>query len=143
MDNYFLAADRLYEDSSILNNNNRWFSACYLAGYVLECYCKVILIVYNLKTYEDLKIKYGHDLAKLNEEIRNSISKLPPSAKYIIDLKIECPNIYSGAQKWNPVKRYCCDKGFWDDSFITKNFIDEATKVMKILRLMKFDGVIK
>ena len=44
-DNYRDAVYRMYESSDVLFEKQQWFNANYLAGYVLECYCKLILLM--------------------------------------------------------------------------------------------------
>jgi len=30
MDDYYIAAERMWKDTNILKNNHRWFNTCYL-----------------------------------------------------------------------------------------------------------------
>lgn len=39
-DHYADTAVRVYKGSQILYENEQWLNACYLAGYVIECYAK-------------------------------------------------------------------------------------------------------
>ena len=60
MDNYFETAQRMQKSSKILFDNKEYHNSCYLSGYVIECYAKVIIgLSYGFNSSE-LKT-FGHD----------------------------------------------------------------------------------
>jgi HEPN domain-containing protein len=42
-ENFFNAAERMRDSSRLLHNTAHWHNACYMAGYVVECYLKIFL----------------------------------------------------------------------------------------------------
>ncbi|MNC59362.1 hypothetical protein D3C75_1091660 [compost metagenome] len=117
------------------SSKNSWFNTCYLSGYILECYGKLLL------TYGPLK-RYGHNLDNINDSISDHILINPSLAKYCLDFKITCNTIYEDPQKWDPKKRYENDAGVWDSEEIANRFIDESRNVIVMINQMKLDGVI-
>lgn len=149
MDNYFITAERMMENVEILSSSpiskgekNRWFIICYLCGYIPECYGKLIMSAFMGYSEVELKKIYGHELKRVNEDVNVLPYLISSSAKYCMDLKIECSSILYGNQKWHPEKRYCAEKGLWDTKSISEIFMKEAKKIMEIIYNMKLDGVI-
>ena len=56
MDNFYDTAKRMHKSSETLHNNNEFHNACYLAGYVVECYAKIIVEVFSTAPQEALVI---------------------------------------------------------------------------------------
>jgi len=137
MDNFYDAAKRMHNSSQILHNNNEFHNACYLAGYVVECYAKIIVgLSYGL-TQEELK-EFSHDLKKLNKELQYIFSHSQYSA-YIVDMKADFANLLSGGLKWNPIRRYIVSSDSWNQSN-SDNFQNEIQVAMQKLTQMELDG---
>lgn len=138
MDDYYKTAMRMWEDANVLRNSsnaNSWFNTCYLSGYILECYGKLLL------SYAPQN-RYGHNIHLINESIINHILINSSLAKYCIDFKNECNTMYDEPQKWDPKKRYENTVGIWDTEGIADAFVSEAENVMNMINKMKLDGVI-
>jgi hypothetical protein len=138
MDDYYIAAERMWKDTNILKNNHRWFNTCYLSGYILECYGKLLIQNYTSKK----PIDYKHNLKELNKTIQTEIALLEGASKYVLDFKTNCNTIYEGHEKWSPKKRYSAQKGVWDSEATADKFVNEAEKIMNLVVQMKIDGVI-
>lgn len=137
MDNYFETAQRMQKSSKILFDNKEYHNSCYLSGYVIECYAKVIIgLSYGVNSSE-LKT-FGHDLKEMNKEflyIFNHSSYL----SYIKDLKINFGKITIGATKWNPNRRYSNVASEWTD-VIAQDYQIEILVAMQTLAQMRIDG---
>ena len=59
MDNFYDSAKRMHNSSQILHNNNEFHNSCYLAGYVVECYAKIIVGLSYGFTQEELAKELG------------------------------------------------------------------------------------
>lgn len=146
-DNFYNASRRFYKSSKKLHDNDEYFNACYLAGYIVECYGKLVLTAGLGSTPEELaKARYiGHDLKKLKKDLNYWVadpflcSVLHP--KYIMDLSTECPTILRGEKRWHPIARYMENDNHWDNN-CSDLFQDESKKAMKLVVRMKMDGVI-
>ena len=115
MDNFYETARRMHKASETLHNNGEFHNACYLAGYVIECYAKIIVgLSYNF-TQEDLAKEFSHDLKKLNRELKYILTSSSYST-YIVDMETNFSTLLSGSLKWNPIKRYTVSSNCWDSN---------------------------
>lgn len=141
-DNYKDTAYRMYESSIVLYNNNLWFNSNYLAGYVLECYCKLILS-YTLEQGESLSQdnirRYSHNIASMRDEIDLILQGEGVASQYCMDLSSECNNII---MNWNPNLRYESTTHILNDSTLANEINKEIEKLMGIILKMEVDGVI-
>ena len=90
MDNFFDTAERVYQSAKTLHDNEEFHNACYLSGYVVECYAKLIIQQAYSTDSKDIKISFGHNLKEMNKELKyllndSSIHGLIPH-KYFIQL---------------------------------------------------------
>lgn len=135
-DHFYLTAQRMYNSSVILHNQGEYHNACYLSGYVVECYAKVIVgLSYGMNSQDDEFKKFGHDLKKLNKELQYLLynSSLPT---YVVDLDLQFMDIIKGQSKWNPIKRYSNNSWSQVDS---TNFQNQIPKAMQLLAQMCID----
>ncbi|MBN2617365.1 MAG: hypothetical protein JXR64_03525 [Spirochaetales bacterium] len=145
MENYYKTSRRTALSSNILHSNGEFFNSCYLAGYVLECYTKLLLKKALNLTDEDLKKEFSHDIKKLNKTI--TILKEDPSAyglldtSYLIDLTSTCSRMISGTNRWDPNKRYDADETIWN-SLVSQEYQCSVSIIMAEINKMKLDGVI-
>lgn len=145
MDNYYCTAERIYEDVDLLFREKRYFNTCYLGGYVLECYAKLVLNQIFGVTMIELK-KFSHRIDDINKELLQyiSISTTGGSAPgtYLFDLKAKCPTVCTSSEKWNPNNRYDDGTGLWGAA-VAQSYYHEMTELILLLVQMKIDGVIK
>ena len=145
INNYYKTANRSYSSAKVLKDNNENFNACYLSGYALECYSKIIVQFAYSTTVSEIKKVFGHNIKKLQQELRYLL--LDPTinnlinSRYILDLNEFCPTIVSGYNKWDPMKRYSDDEYFWNAETAEK-YIEETEIIIRILTKLKLDGVI-
>ncbi|MBN2091615.1 hypothetical protein JW964_18520 [candidate division KSB1 bacterium] len=143
MDNFYHTAQRTFKSSQTLHANAEYHNACYMAGYVVECYAKILLgLVYGTACGE-LK-DYAHDMKRLNKEIQYLLSDstigTSLNSAYILPLARYFSVISHGNKKWNPIKRYVHNSQEWNhnDSI---NYQNEVQIAMRILAQMKIDGL--
>lgn len=141
MDNYKDTAYRMYEDSDILLKNNSWFNCCYLAGYVLECYCKLVLsnaLVNGIISGRTIR-SYSHNISDMESDISMILLSGNQLSRYCLDLISKCNNILS---YWNPNNRYNADGTAWEDEIMAKKFREECDILIEQILQMELDGVI-
>ena len=71
------AAGRHLQDAKILCEQERWYNAVYLAGYVVECSFKVLVELYFSNDPKAVK-NYGHDLNELEGKAMERLRVLYP-----------------------------------------------------------------
>jgi len=138
MDNYFITAERMSQSSLILHRASQHYNACYLSGYVVECYAKILLSKIGIS-------KKIHDLSELRTVLNYTLSGASSitttgMGRYLIDILAACPNMVSGPMKWDPMFRYD-DLYPWDQNMSTL-FQQEADKCLEKIYEMKIDGTI-
>lgn len=140
-DNYIDTAYRMYDSSLELKKVKQWLNACYLAGYIVECYCKLILQSAVNQGYcvSDSRLLYSHKLEELGNEI---IIGLPGvvSASYCADVSSVCSSIVNG---WGVSLRYAADSHVWNSEEIAERVLGEVDELMEIIMNMQLDGVIE
>ena len=145
MDNYYVTAQRMYSDLEVLYKENRWFNTCYLSGYVVECYSKLILSQILGMTQTQVR-NFRHDLQRINIELQTILPTLISGGRipssFLVDINCLCPNICSGSQSWHPEHRYSDGVGFWEET-IAKDYYTEVNKLILILIEMDISGVIR
>lgn len=107
-DNYHDTVYRMYEASDLLYRNTQWFNANYLAGYVLECYCKLILQISRQEGYEFQSGKtsekgFRHHINEMLDEIGLMEIDGYSISAYCIEVAQVCPVLL---ENWNPFDRY-------------------------------------
>ncbi len=141
-DNYHDTVYRMYESSDILYKNQQWFNANYLAGYVLECYCKLMLLLASRQGYafsnhrRDVR-QFKHDVNELKEEIGLISREGGLSAGYCLDLQSACANLL---EHWNPAKRYEPDSSKWNEEALAIRIHQEIEALMDMIIKMEIDG---
>jgi hypothetical protein len=125
----------MYKSSQTLHNSGEYHNACYLAGYVVECYAKIIVGLSYGFTHDEIAKEFVHDLKKLNKELQYILT-CSPFSTFIVDLKIDFADIVSGNSKWNPIKRYSNLSWSVNDS---TNFQNQLPKAVQILTQMSLD----
>lgn len=134
MDNFYDTANRMYKSSQILHNNNEYHNACYMAGYVVECYTKIIVGLFST----NIPSSYRHNLSNLNialQHILNGNSSLSP---YILNGSLDFVTILSN---WNPVNlRYIDNANSLNNQSLSTSFQNEIQLAMQKLAELQIDG---
>jgi hypothetical protein len=139
MDDFYCTAQRMWNDANILKNNtNSFFNTCYLSGYIVECYGKILITASAVGNPRS----YNHNIEDINNVIQTNILLNTSYSKYCLDLKTMCNTIYEGQHKWNPIKRYEDDPNLWNSKNVAESFVVEAKHVIDVIDNMKLDGVI-
>lgn len=136
-DNFFVAAERMNDSSKVLSDSNQYHNACYLAGYVGECYLK--LLVESISTLGPAK-KYSHQVSKMYKAIDQAVTGstgIPQFRHYLIDMDVDCPLM----QKWKPEIRYE-DTSSWDNPTTNAAFQVEKDQCFDKITKMYLDGII-
>jgi hypothetical protein len=137
MDHYFDTAKRMCKSSKTLHDNDEYHNACYMAGYVIECYAKIIVCLSYGFTPNDM-IEFRHNLRRLDTELQYILNQSSPFSSYIVDMREDFSKILRGQRKWDPNKRYFAN----NVAFSNQNSIDyqaEITAAMTILTQMSID----
>jgi hypothetical protein len=136
-DNFFMTAERMHDSSKNLHSATHYHNACYLAGYVMECYGKILVqkaVIRNPKMY-------SHNVVNINTDLIAYLASSSASTafwrKYIIDISLECPAMLRG---WNPNHRYE-DAILWNDH-ASENYQKEQEKCFEKIIEMHLDGLI-
>ncbi|GFI48190.1 hypothetical protein IMSAGC019_03517 [Lachnospiraceae bacterium] len=143
-DNYRDTAYRMYESSDILFQRQQWFNANYLAGYIAECYCKLVLgtagehghsFSHGHRNLRD----FGHRITELSDETAFIGFGGGTVSAYCLDMRMVCPNILNN---WNPNRRYEGDGSALNSEGLALDIHAEREKLMDMIMKMEIDGVI-
>lgn len=141
-DNFFVTAKRMNDSAQTLHEQHHHHIACYLAGYVAECYLKLLVEKEpTITTSIAGRGGYGHNVRQMNIDLNHAISSgasIGGLGGYLIDLSIDCPNIYGG---WHPLKRYD-DSAGWNNSITSDYFQNERKKCFEMIAKMYIDNFI-
>lgn len=128
-DNYRITAERMSDSSIRLHSNGQYHNACYLAGYVGECYLK--LLVNLALTRPGGARAYNHSLTAMNTDLVPLMSGTASYAAYIMDMRIDCPKMLS----WNPNLRYD-DSSIWNGGKSTDFQIEQSRCISKVAAMV-------
>lgn len=145
-DDYLNTALRMRDDAKILFEKDRYYNACYLSGYVAECYTKYVLIslVNNSNgvryTQRDIKQLFKHDIESLMNEICNTSTMIPSQCR--MDMRTKCTGIWNMSFKWNPYDRYGNNPN-WGNKTVASSYLADAEAVCEyLLHLILVEGVL-
>ena len=143
-DNYHDTVYRMYESSDILYKQKQWFNSNYLAGYVLECYCKLILLIsveqgHAFSGGHNSIKAFGHGLVELKDEIGLISLEGCAVSSYCIDVQSCCLNLINN---WNPNKRYGADSSILNKDNLALDIHAEIEELMDMVIKMEVDGVL-
>lgn len=134
MDNFYDTAKRMYKSSETLHNNSEYHNACYLGGYVIECYAKIIVGVFTTNTPRS----FGHRIGNLDSELQNILSGNSSLSSYILNGPTDFNSVLS---YWNPVDlRYIDSVSSISTQNMSDNFQSEIQAAMQKLAQMELDG---
>ncbi len=133
MDNFYDTALRMYKSAQSLHASKEFHNSCYIGGYVIECYAKII---YHLLSGSNPP--HTHNVSNLNSQCINYIASGNASNQtYFIDGTTNFSNVLA---QWNPVTtRYteASNEFIENDS---NNFQVEIENAMRVIARMKIDG---
>lgn len=134
MDNFYDTAKRMYKSSETLHNNSEYHNACYLAGYVVECYAKIIVGVFST----GIPRRFGHNISNLDIELQNILSGNSSLSAYIMSGPADFNSVLSN---WNPGNlRYTESSLTLSNQILSSNFQTEIQTAMQKLAQMEIDG---
>ncbi len=134
MDNFYDTANRMYKSSQILHNNNEYHNACYMAGYVVECYTKIIVGLFST----NIPRSYSHNLSNLNIALQHILSGNSSLSPYILNGSLDFVTILSN---WNPVNlRYIGNANSLNTQSLSISFQNEIQLAMQKLAELQIDG---
>lgn len=128
----------MHNSSQILHIFEDYHNSCYLAGYVVECYAKIILGLHHNIDALKLGRTYSHNINKMNREFTYILANSSYS-EYMVDMIVDFPNITAGGQSWDPIKRYTNYSNQWTN-IDSDNYQSEIEGVMKKIAKMRVDG---
>lgn len=140
-DNYQDTAIRMCDSSTILYRNKQWLNACYLAGYVVECYGKrMVELEAESGDFEGQATRgFSHHIDNLNEYVKNIAVMGSPLSAYCKDLEVICPVLLSG---WNPFTiRYASNSHEWNTEETAEKIYKEMEALADTIIQMQVDGV--
>lgn len=140
-DYYQDTAIRMCDSSTILYKNKQWLNACYLAGYVVECYGKrMVELAEESEAFEGQAARsFSHQIVDLNEYVKNIAVMGSPLSAYCQDLGVMCPVLLSG---WNPFTiRYASDSHEWNTEETAEKIHKEIEMLAETIIQMQVDGV--
>ncbi len=142
MDNFKDTAYRVYQDVEILHKNSRWFNCCYLAGYIAECYCKLILnnaITSGFPVSQKEVRKYSHKIEAMHLDLEKIYATSHILSKYCLDLRVSCSSILN---EWDPKLRYEDNQAAWNQQDAADKYKQEVECLIEQIKIMQLDGVI-
>lgn len=132
----------MIESSGVLYDNQQWFNANYLAGYVLECYCKLVLS-YAIQIGQGVGRNnvrgYSHSIKSMKDDIDCLMISGTQISSYCIDLHDACSNILT---HWNPNNRYESNSHVLGDKVLAEDIKKEVKRLTELVLKMDVDGVI-
>lgn len=143
-DNYQDTAYRMYDSSHLLFQKKQWFNANYLSGYILECYCKLVLTLYSQHGYSFSRghstlRSFGHKLSDLKNEIDLISLSGCAASSYCLDILSTCPNTLN---EWDPKRRYEPDCSTLNTKTLAEKIHMETESLIDMIMKMDIDGVI-
>lgn len=140
-DSFLDTAKRMHKSSEILHQNDDFHNACYLAGYVVECYAKILVEKYSSNYGNNRTARsFSHNLNHLNTEMQYILSGNNSLSSYILNASTDFINILA---KWNPVSlRYVDNTNKINSKNISDDFQAEIDLAMQKITKMQIDGVI-
>ena len=134
MDNFYDTAKRMYKSSEVLHRNNDFHNSCYLAGYVVECYAKIIVGVFSIAVPRG----FGHNLNRLNTEIQHILSGNSSLSQYLLNGSVDFSMVLA---TWNPVNlRYIDTANSLNTQLQSNQFQNEIQLAIQKLTQMQLDG---
>lgn len=140
-DDFKITAERMYASAKTLHEAGDHHNSCYLGGYVIECYQKIL---YSLLAPGDPQ--RIHDLADLKQSYKEKVyafrnsSKLAKLQKLKLstDIQISFKSIYN---TWSPTFRYDDSDTRWNEE-VSKSYQEEIKHCKHLISQLKINGLI-
>jgi hypothetical protein len=133
MDNYYDTVIRMQKSSKTLFDNQDYHNSCYLAGYVIECYLKILF--YNVSNNNTPP--RTHNLTNLNSSIISYLSSGNSSLNsYFANNSFS--NIFLD---WNPVSKRYIERNLEWTPQNAQDYQIEITIAMQTLVQMRLNGL--
>ena len=138
-DDYKMTALRMGQSSITLHLAGEFYNACYLGGYVIECYSKILLK--HLGTPAT-----GHALSSLtNTVVNNYLAMNSTAAGQLTRSGVMCDPLVDFAHilsNWNANKRYDdIHTAIWNSSMST-HYQSEINIALRYISKLQLDGLI-
>lgn len=134
MDYFYNTAARMAKSSEILHSNNNYHNACYLGGYVVECYAKIIVSLFSTSNPRLFK----HNVQGLNTRLGEILTTNTTLSNYILDGNTVFSSILNN---WNPGSlRYVGSTNELTSHALSNSFQNEIKIVMTTLAKLEVDG---
>ncbi len=137
-DNFLDTAERMRDSCIFLHKQKHFHNACYMAGYVVECYLKLVGSI-GSSVFNPLAVR--HNINRMNTELNyrvTSATTLSAIRPYLIDVAVDCPNICAA---WDPLKRYEDKSLSWNEA-LSNEFQIEQEKCFDMINKMAFNSFI-
>lgn len=135
------AAGKHLNDSIILRDSQRWDGAGYLAGYVVECCLKTLLLIENNMTPTWSQHNKGHDLDWLRTAAEHAASSATAKTAKYKSAVVHTYDICSKTNGWSEKIRYCSSGRVLPP--MANQWVKEAETLYKeTIALMVLDGKI-
>ncbi|WP_343587477.1 hypothetical protein [Flavobacterium sp.] len=134
MDSYYDTANRMYKSAQLLHTNQEFHNSCYVGGYVIECYVKII---YQLMSGSNPP--HSHNISNINSQCLQYIANGNASNQaYFVDSNTNFGNVLS---RWNPVNSRYIETANEFIEIDSQNFQNEIQTAMTEIARMKVDGL--
>lgn len=136
MDNFYDTAKRMHKSSETLHSNGEFHNSCYMAGYVIECYAKIIVQVFSSGI--PTPRSFGHNLYRLDTALSSILSGNSSLSQYMLDGSTDFSMVLSN---WNPFNlRYVDMANSLNRQDNSANFQVEVQLAMQKLAQLEIDG---
>lgn len=135
-DNFLHTCQRMRDSSIVLHEKGHWHNACYLGGFVIETYMKLLVSHYTSASPRS----YNHNISTISQELAYAFSSdvtLSRSRLYLIP----SADLTHTISNWTPHNRYTDNSSAWNES-LSINIQNEKEKCFDMLTKMMVDGII-
>ena len=131
----------MYKSAKTLYESTDYHNSCYLGGYVIECYQKIVYSLLapgapqRIHDLSDLKKSYKEKVYAFKNS--SSLAKLQ-RLKAVVDIDIAFNNIYSS---WDPKFRYDDSETRWNKATAEK-YQKEIKHCKHLISILLINGLI-
>lgn len=140
-DNFKVTAERMYASAKTLYESNDHHNSCYLGGYVIECYQKILYLLLAPGAPQHI-----HDLGELKQSYKDKVYVFRNSSqlaklkklKVNVDIELAFNRIYNS---WNPIFRYDDSQDRWNEE-VSKEYQKELKHCKYLINQLQINGLI-
>lgn len=134
MDNFYDTANRMLKSSNTLHNDQDFHNSCYLAGYVIECYLKIIVSAFSSKSPR----LFSHNISSLDSYLQSILNGNSTLSQYILNGSSDFLMV---STYWKPGDlRYSDVLNSISNQAISDGFQNEIKLAMQKIAQLKIDG---